>query len=66
MTDSLSHTPTTKPAAMPPCVWCGASRADQIGVSYYDAQGEPLCLPCWEREYGEDYRKQYQPAETTS
>ena len=37
-----------------PCGWCGASRADQIRLSYYADDDTPLCEKCWAKKYGDD------------
>ncbi len=44
-----------------PCVWCGASRADQVNLSFSADDDTPLCGKCWESEYGE--KSAYRAAE---
>ena len=38
-----------------PCGWCGASRADQVHLSYSADDDTPLCEACWAKEYGDDF-----------
>jgi hypothetical protein len=38
-----------------PCGWCGASRSDQVRLSYSADDGTPLCESCWAKEYGDEF-----------
>lgn len=44
---------------LPPCIWCGGSRADQRTIRCFDAEGDPICTPCWEKEYGAEFREKH-------
>lgn len=64
MADDVKHTTAPLPDHMlrgepkqQPCAWCGASRTDQVSLSYAADDDTPLCEPCWTLEYGEDFER---------
>lgn len=49
----MPNDPTVPVGTLPACIWCGASRAEQMsGRSFYTSEGDPLCAACWDEEYG--------------